>query len=406
MPHMASVSLGFWIGVGGRHEPARLSGISHFIEHMLFKGTRRRSARQISEAVEGIGGYLNAFTSEEHTCFYSKARHDRFPELLDVLADMLLHSRFAPDDIETERDVIRDEIAMYLDQPQQHVQELLNAVSWPRHPLGRPLTGTKRTVGALTRKQLQAYHRQHYVGATTVIAVAGHFDPQPTLRTIGRLTRGWPTGAPDAFPPVTTRNHGPAVRLATRRVEQAHLALGIRTCSRHDERRFALRLLNVILGENMSSRLFQRIREDAGLAYSIYSSVSFFADTGDLVISAGLDTEHLDRVLRLIVAELRRLAVEMPGRAEFQRARDYALGQIDLGLENTENQMLNVGEQVLGYGRPVSPRTVKRRVARVQPADLRTAARAFFRPERLSLALVSPLRRDPGFGRILGRVTP
>ncbi|HRZ58494.1 MAG TPA: pitrilysin family protein, partial [Candidatus Paceibacterota bacterium] len=120
MPHMASVSLGFWIGVGGRHEPARLSGISHFIEHMLFKGTRRRSARQISEAVEGIGGYLNAFTSEEHTCFYSKARHDRFPELLDVLADMLLHSRFAPDDIETERDVIRDEIAMYLDQPQQH----------------------------------------------------------------------------------------------------------------------------------------------------------------------------------------------------------------------------------------------------------------------------------------------
>jgi len=268
------------------------------------------------------------------------------------------------------------------------------------------LTGTKRTVGALTRKQLQAYHRQHYVGATTVIAVAGHFDPQPTLRTIGRLTRGWPTGAPDAFPPVTTRNHGPAVRLATRRVEQAHLALGIRTCSRHDERRFALRLLNVILGENMSSRLFQRIREDAGLAYSIYSSVSFFADTGDLVISAGLDTEHLDRVLRLIVAELRRLAVEMPGRAEFQRARDYALGQIDLGLENTENQMLNVGEQVLGYGRPVSPRTVKRRVARVQPADLRTAARAFFRPERLSLALVSPLRRDPGFGRILGRVTP
>ncbi|HOA62263.1 MAG: insulinase family protein [Verrucomicrobia bacterium] len=405
MPHMASVSLGFWIGVGGRHEPPSLNGISHFIEHMLFKGTRRRSARQISEAVEGIGGYLNAFTSEEHTCFYSKARHDRFPELLDVLTDMLLHSRFAPDDIETERDVIRDEIAMYLDQPQQHVQELLNAVSWPRHPLGRPLTGTKRTVSTLTRRQLQAYHRQHYVGAATVIAVAGHFNPQPTLRTIRRLTRGWPTGQPDVFPPVTARNRGPAVRLATRRIEQTHLALGIRTCSRHDERRFALRLLNVILGENMSSRLFQRIREDAGLAYSIYSSVSFFADTGDLVISTGLDTEHLDRVLRLIVAELRRLVVEMPGRAEFHRARDYALGQIDLGLENTENHMLSVGEQVLGYGRPVSPQTVKRCVARVQPTDLRAAARAFFRPERLSLAIVSPLRRDPGFGRILGRVS-
>jgi predicted Zn-dependent peptidase len=175
----------------------------------------------------------------------------------------------------------------------------------------------------------------------------------------------------------------------------------VRTCSRHDERRFALRLLNVILGENMSSRLFQEIREDTGLAYSIYSSLSFFADTGDLVISAGLEAANLAQVLRLIVRELRRLATEAPGRAEFHRARDYALGQIDLSLENTESQMLNVGEQALGYGRLASAQATKRRVAQVHPADLRAAARDFFRPERLNLALVSPLRRDPGLRRIL-----
>lgn len=404
MPQMASVSLGFWIGVGGRHEPRELNGISHFIEHMLFKGTRRRTARAISEAVEGIGGYLNAFTSEEHTCFYSKARHDRFPELLDVLADMVFHSRFAPDDVETERDVIRDEIAMYLDQPQQHVQEVLNAISWPAHPLGRPLTGTRQSVGALTRDQLRAYHRRHYVGSATVIAVGGRFDPQTTLRAIRRLARSWSAGQPAECAPVRPRAQGPVVRLVAKRAEQTHLALGIRTCSRHDEHRFALRLLNVILGENMSSRLFQNIREEAGLAYSIYSSLSFFADTGDLVVSAGLDHANLLRVLRLAVRELRRLAEETPGRAEFHRARDYTLGQIDLSLESTESQMLNAGEQALGHGRLVPARAIKRLIARVQPSDIRAVARRFFRPERLNLALVSPLRRDPGLGRILERV--
>jgi len=401
MPQMASVSVGFWIGVGGRHEPPELNGVSHFIEHMLFKGTRRRSARQISEAVEGIGGYLNAFTSEEHTCFYSKARHDRFPELIDVLADMLFHSKFAPEDIETEREVIKDEIAMYLDQPQQYVQELLNEISWPSHPLGRPLTGTRQSVQTITRDQLRAYHRHHYVGASTVIAVGGRFQPQAALRAIRRLTRSWPAGQPAIFLPVASALDGPLVRLVTKRTEQTQLALGVRTCSRHDKRRFPLRLLNVILGENMSSRLFQEIREDSGMAYSIYSSLSFFADTGDLVISAGLDTDNLTEVLRMIIRALRRMATQPPGRAEFQRARDYALGQIDLSLENTENQMLNAGEYVLGYGKLISAQTTKRAIAAVRPGDLESVAHDFFRADRLHLALVSPLRRDPGFRKLL-----
>jgi len=173
MPSMSSVSLGIWVGVGGRHEPEHLNGVSHFIEHLLFKGTRRRSAREISQAVEGIGGYLNAFTSEESTCFYAKARHDHFDRLLEVLADMFLHSTFDPVEIAKERDVIKEELAMCVDQPQQYVQELLNATLWPDQPLGRNITGSEKTLDALGREQLLAYQNQNYVAPATLLAAGG-----------------------------------------------------------------------------------------------------------------------------------------------------------------------------------------------------------------------------------------
>jgi predicted Zn-dependent peptidase len=173
MPYMTSVSLGIWVGVGGRYEPAAANGVCHFIEHMLFKGTKKRSARQISQDVEGIGGYLNAFTSEEMTCYHSKARHDKFDDLLDVLADMFLNSRFDPADIAKERSVIKEELAMYLDQPQHRVQELLNEILWPDHPLGRPLTGTEKTLDALNRSALVDYQRSNYIAGRTIIAAAG-----------------------------------------------------------------------------------------------------------------------------------------------------------------------------------------------------------------------------------------
>ena len=173
MPHMASVAVGIWVGVGGRHEPAHWNGISHFIEHMLFKGTRRRNAAQISQAVEGIGGYLNAFTDEEHTCFYARAQHARLPDLLDVLLDMYLDSQFQPDEIAKEREVIKDEIAMYQDQPAEHVHDLLNALQFPRHPLGRPVIGTARTLNRMQRRDFLSYIQTKYVTGATVITAAG-----------------------------------------------------------------------------------------------------------------------------------------------------------------------------------------------------------------------------------------
>lgn len=399
MPHMASVCLGVWVGVGSRYETATQNGASHFIEHLLFKGTRRRTARQISEEVEGLGGYLNAYTSEDHTCFYAKARADRFPALLDVLLDMFLNSRFAPADVAKEREVIKEERASYRDQPQHLVQELLNETLWPGHPLGRAIEGTPRSLDGLNRARLREFFQTNYVAANTFIVAAGNLTHAAVVKAVQRHARRFPTGPRPACEPISGTGGTPAppsaprIRLHTKAAEQSQLALGIRTASRHDERRFALRVLNALLGECMSSRLFQSLREDRGIAYDISSSVSFFADCGDLSIYAGVDEDKLEKVLRLIAVELRRLAAKAPSAPEVRRARDYVIGQFDLALEGTEPRMTWLGEQLIGYDRTVPAALTRERLAAVTPAQICVVARDFFRPECLNLALVSPLKK-------------
>lgn len=403
MPHMASVSLGLWVGVGGRHEPAELNGVCHYIEHMLFKGTRRRSAREISESVEGIGGYLNAFTSEENTCFYAKARHDRFEDLLEVLMDMFLNSVFDPGEINKERDVIKEELAMYLDQPHHHVLELLNELQFPDHPLGRSLTGTQQTLDRLGRPELLAYLRQSYVAPATLVVAAGRL-PQGhagVVRRVQRHARRILSGTPPVAVPFVPAQDRPRLRLVRKETAQTQLALGIQTCSRHDERRFALRVLSTLLGENMSSRLFQVLREDRGLAYSVQSSVTYLEEVGAFVLSVGLDADKLPQALKLVMRELRRIAAKAPPATELQRAREYLIGQMDLGLEGTENQMTWTGEQLLAYGRVLSPGLARRQITQVTGAQVRAAAADFFRPERMNLAIVSPLKSAKGLTDLL-----
>ena len=401
MPHMASVSVGIWVGVGGRHEPARWNGISHFIEHMMFKGTRRRNAAQISQAVEGVGGYLNAFTDEEHTCFYARAQRERLPGLLDVLLDMFLESQFEPGEISKERDVIKDEIAMYQDQPAEQVHDLLNALQFPRHPLGRPVIGTPRTLNAMYRRDFFNYVEANYVTGATVITAAGNVDHAELVKLVRRRSRAFRPGERASYEAAPLRSRGPSLRLTHKDAEQTNLSLGIRTCSRHDPRRFALRLLNVVLGENMSSRLFQVVREQHGLTYNINSSTSFWDDCGDLVISAGLATDELSHTLKLIRRELHQLTEAAPRRAEFNRARDYVLGQHELQLENTENHMMLLGEHWLGYGRVPDAAEITAQLAAVKPAELCHVARDFFRPENFSLALVSPRKRTTDLAKFL-----
>jgi predicted Zn-dependent peptidase len=403
MPHMASVSLGLWVGVGGRHEPAALNGVSHFIEHMLFKGTGRRSAKQLSEAIEGIGGYMNAFTGEESTCFYTRARQDRFEDCLDVLMDMFLHSAFAPGEIEKERGVIKEELAMYLDQPHQHVQELLSETLWPGHALGRALEGTVKTIDAMSRAQMVNYQRANYVTATTLVAAAGNVRHPRVVKAVGRFVRELPEGRRPSFEPVNVVQTEPRIRLFAKETAQMQVALGIRACSRHDDRRYALRLLNALLGENMSSRLFQVLREDRGLAYSIHSGLSFYDDVGLVTISAGLDTGTLPQALKLIVRELRRFIERPPSATEMRQARDYLIGQLDLSLEGTENQMMWLGDHLLGYGKIITAAEIKQRLSEVKASQIRQVAREYFRPERMSLAVVSPLKKVNGLGKLLNQ---
>jgi predicted Zn-dependent peptidase len=288
--------------------------------------------------------------------------------------------------------VIKEEMAMYLDEPQHRVQELLNATLWPGHPLGRSITGSNQTLDALARSHLLGFLRANYVAPSVVIVAAGNLPPRRFTRAVARYAARLPAGPCPEFTPARDDQQAPQVCLFSKKTEQTQMALGVRGCSRHDRRRYALRLLNAILGENMSSRLFQVIREDRGLAYSIYSAPSFFADTGDLVISAGLDTDKLPQTLALVRRELRRLTEAPPSASEWRRARDYAIGQIDLSLESTDGQMNWLGEQLVAYGRAIQPAAAKRLLHRVTPAGIRAVARDLFRPERLNLAVVSPLK--------------
>ncbi len=401
LPHMASVSLGIWSAVGSRCERASETGISHFLEHMLFKGTSRRSAAQISQEVEGIGGYINACTSEESTCYHARAHSSQAAKLMDVLADIYLNPVFDRREITRERRVIKEEIAMTLDQPSQHVLELSDETLWPNQPLGRSIAGYDRSLDRTRRRELANFHARHYVSGSTVVVAAGDIRHRDLLDLAKRLAKRVPTGKRSSWFPAVNGQARPALRLFTREMEQTQFALGIRTCSRHDPRRFALRLANVILGENMSSRLFQSIREEHGLAYSIYSTPNFYHDTGSLTIAAGLDTAHMQKALKLTLAELRGLTEKPPGAAELRRARDYLIGQLELSLESTESQMNWVGEQLLGFDQIIPPDEIKARLNEIRPSDIRRIARDFFRPEHLCLSLISPLKNDRNLRKLL-----
>jgi len=401
MPQMESVAIGVWVGIGGRYEPKRVSGISHFIEHLLFKGTDRRNAKQISETVEGIGGYLNAFTGEENTCYYAKASHKHLDTLLDVLSDMYLHPRFAVSEIDKERQVIKEELLMYRDQPDHYVHELLTEIVWPEHPLGRSLTGTPESLDAIHRATLLDFKRRKYVAANTIVAVAGHCRHDDIVASVQRTLSLSRNGAAPSFVPARDGQRAPRLRFLSKGVEQTHLALAIRGYSRKDPKRFAMKLLSVIVGENMSSRLFQAVRERHGLAYSIQSSTSFFADTGVLIISAGLDTKRLPKALDLVLQELRKLLRRPPSAVELQRAKDYSIGQMRLGLESTSNQMMWVGEHLLSYGLIHTPEEIERKIEAVTAEEVQSIATDLFRDNRLSAAVITPSKDDKAVADLL-----
>ena len=394
MPHMASVCVGLWAAVGGRHENARLNGAAHFLEHLLFKGTKRRTARRITGEVEAVGGYLDAFTAEDHTCYFAKAEAARLTQLGDVLADLYQHSRLPAVEVERERGVIREEILMYQDQPAQVAEELLAAAVWPRHPLGRPLAGTLESVSSLRRDELLDFWRAGYHGRSTVLAVAGRVTHAEVLAKVAPALALMPAGRVPRF----TRWKAPATNIRAlvdhRDTEQAQLVLGFAAPGRRDPGRFAARLLNAMLGEKADSRLFQSLRERRGLCYSVQSEFSTLADTGLLSISVGLDAKHLRAALGLIRRETDRLCDRPPSARETREARDYLIGQHRLGLESTTNQMMWLGESLLGHGRVVPPADVEAAFATLLPADVQRAAQSCLRDNFRALVAVGPVEND------------
>lgn len=392
MPHMKTVAVGLWAAVGGRHEKAEQSGIAHFIEHLLFKGTARRNTRQITEDVEGVGGYINAFTTEDHTCFYAKAAAHHLRRLCDVLADVYVDSSFHKHEIERERDVIREEILMYRDQPAQHAQELLTESLWPGHPLGRPLTGTVENVERFTRKELMDFQSKNYCGRTTIAAVAGCCDHEQVVGILEPMLAKLPAGRTPRFQRAP-REFGPArLNLHTHETEQTHLALGFHAFGRRDERRYALKLLSIILGENMSSRLFQKLRERHGYCYSIQSSTVTLEDAGAISIYAGLDHGKLERAVKMILREVENICRRGPTRSELQKAKDYAIGQTLMGLESTTNQMMWIGDSLASYGAMQDPATIEARLNAVQLEDLQRCACHCLHRGRLGVAIVGPTK--------------
>src|SRR5436190_4132618 len=392
IPAMRSVSFGIWVGVGSRDESPELAGASHFLEHLLFKGTRRRTALDISAEIEAVGGETNAFTAKEYTCYYARVLDADLPLAIDVMCDLVADSVLAEADVETERGVILEEIAMNDDEPGDEVHDLFGKAVYGEHPLGRQISGSVGTVSALTRAQIESFYRSRYTGPSIVVGAAGNLDHD---RVVEQVAAALAAAAPIAEP-APRRPTGPLVTVHSGRTlvrakdtEQAHVVLGGAGLVRDDDRRYALGALNNVLGGGMSSRLFQQIRERRGLAYSVYSYTSQYSDSGPFAVYAGCAPGKVDEVLELTREELARVAAEGVTDAEVARGKGMYKGSVVLGLEDTGSRMSRLGKGELVYPDLLSVDDLLARVDAVTPDDVRAvAAEVLANP--MSLAVIGP----------------
>jgi predicted Zn-dependent peptidase len=396
VPAMRSVSFGVWVAVGSRDETRPLSGVSHFLEHLLFKGTRKRSALDISAAIEAVGGETNAFTTKEYTCYYARVLDADLPLAIDVVCDLVADSLLTEEDVETERGVILEEIAMHDDEPSDEVHDLFAEALYGEHPLGRLISGTAQSISPMTRRQIQSFYHKRYVGPAVVVAAAGNLDHPVVVKLVKEaFARSDRLGAPGE--PVARRGHdGPAPRLRRGRVmvrdkdtEQAHLVVGTPGLARDDERRFALNVLNNALGGGMSSRLFQEIRERRGLAYSVFSFTSQYADSGAFGVYAGCAPGKVEEVLSIARDEVGRVAVAGLTDEEVARGKGMLKGSLVLGLEDTGSRMSRLGKGELLYDELLTVDDILSRVDAVTPDDIRDVA-AVVLEGTASLAVIGP----------------
>lgn len=392
LPGVRSASVGIWVAIGSRDEPPEVAGAAHYLEHLLFKGTKRRDAVQIAEEIDAVGGELNAFTAKEHTCYYAHVLDADLPLAVDLVGDVVFDAVCADADMELERGVVLEEIAMRDDDPEDLLHEAFCTAMLGDHPLGRPVLGSEESITAMSRDALYGFYRDNYTLPRMVLAAAGNVRHEQVLELARTALGDRLVGSPPPQPPrvgVAEITRGPRLVLCEDDTEQAHLMLGVPALDRHDERRFALGVLNAALGGGMSSRLFQEVRERRGLAYSVYSSVAAYADTGHLAVYAGCQPERLGAVAGVVRSVLTGIARDGLRPAEVARGKGQLRGGLVLGLEDTSSRMSRIGKGELNYGDHLTVEETLSRIDSVTSEQVAELARELLeRP--LSAAVVGP----------------
>lgn len=388
MPNVRSVVMGVWVDVGSRDEPPDEAGISHFIEHLMFKGTRKRTARDIAEALDAVGGQLNAFTTKEYTCYYARVMDEYFDLSLDVLVDMVLGSRFAPEDIDRERNVIAEEIKMYEDTPDELVHDVFASAVWQEHALGRPIIGEASIIESFDQSRILSFYQKHYSPANLIVAIAGNIRHQEVVEKVKAAL-----GSVNGAKVIRGENMPvPHCKMVCRKkdTEQVHLCIGVPGLPLDNENVYAMQLLNTALGGGISSRLFQEIRENRGLVYSIYSYHASYHDTGLFCVYAGLSKNNVLSVSELVFQEIKAILENGITEAELQRSKDQVKGNLYLSLENVTTHMSRLAKSKLYLDRFVAPDEVVERISKVTRDEVRDIARAVLLPGSLAIAAVGP----------------
>ncbi len=392
LPKSRSVSIGVWVKVGSRHEPPEIGGISHFIEHLFFKGTEKRTAKDIAIEMDSIGGEMNAFTSQETTTYYAKVVDEHLPVAIDILSDILLGSRFDPVEMEKERKVILEEIKGVEDTPDDFIHELFTSTVWPDNPLGRPILGTKETIKGLKHANILSYIDDYYSPREIVISVAGNFEHARLIdlldTSFGRLSR---TGISKKE---STPLFANSLSVKKKQLEQVQLCIGCKGLNYTHEDRYVISALNSVLGNSMSSRLFQEIREQNALAYSIYSYVTSYRDTGLLTVYAGTDPTNTLEVIRLVLREFRKIKEEGITPAEETRVKNQIKGSLVLSLESSNSYMSRLARQEIYFGKYLSMDEIIKGVEKVTADQVRRLAQQLFSPGNISLTILGPLSRS------------
>ena len=391
MPDNRSVSLGIWVENGSRHESAAENGISHFIEHLLFKGTERRSAAQIAEEMDAVGGVLNAFTSKENTCYYAKVLDENLPLAIDLLSDIFLHSSFDADEIERERSVILQEISQAEDTPDDYIHDLFNLDFFRDHPIGSPICGSQETVTGFRRQDIISFFKSRYLPERVVVAAAGNIRHAALVEEMaarlgfidGHHRNAAPKAAGETMPEMAS-----GVYPHVKALEQVHLCLGMAGIHQTHPKRYVGYVLNTLLGGGMSSRLFQEIREKRGKAYSVYSFSSAYKDVGYFGVYAGTSLESTEEVVDLITAELKKLAGGEISDAEIQRTQGQLVGSTMLGLESTDSWMSHIARNEIYFGNTITTDEICRRIRAVSREDVIELASALFQAHGMTLTLL------------------